>query len=106
REPDEGAPRTLVRLRGDEASPRQDPPDRRDRRDRLAPVVPLQVHRDRLGTRIQPAVAQLLAELDDLVFQSLRGPVRAPVWSSRSRLESLLSFSIEASAELVDIPRS
>ena len=78
-EPDEGAPGSLLGLRGDEPPARQDPPDRRDRRDHILAVTPAQVDRDRVGSGIHAEIGELLAELHDLILDRLRGAARAPM---------------------------
>ena len=70
-EPDERAPRSLLRLRSDEAPPAEDPPDRGHRWDHGLRVALAQVVRDRVGTGIQSLVRQLLAQLDDLLLHGL-----------------------------------
>src|SRR5215207_5949911 len=103
-EPDEGAPRSLLRLRGHEAPARQDPPDRRDRRDRSLAVTPGEVVGDRVSSRIQTLVRELLAQPNDLVFDHPSGAVRAPPRPPGPRLEAGLPFGIEPANELVDPP--
>src|SRR5439155_14271818 len=104
-EPDEGAAGPLVRLRGDEAPTRQDPPDRRDRGQLLVRMSALEVGPDRLGAGVDPEIRELLAEGDDLVLEDLSDPLRAPMRATRSGQQRRFAFGIEASAELVDPPR-
>jgi hypothetical protein len=101
-EPHEGAPRTLLGLRDDEAPAREDSPDRRG--SRRTTVAPPEVDRDRMGSGIEPLVGELLPELHDLVLERLRDPVRARPGASRPRLEPGLTFGLEPPDELVDPP--
>ena len=63
-----------------------------------------QVHRDRVGSRVDPQIEQLLAELDDLVFNDDRGLVRVPPRTTRPSLEPRLALGVVAPDELVDPP--
>ena len=74
REPDRGGLRSFLRLGGDEATTRQDPPDRGHRR--WCDPATIQVVGDRVGACIQPLVVQFLAKRDDRVF----GRIGDPSW--------------------------
>ena len=75
-------------LRGYKAPARQDPPDRRDRRDRSLAVTPGEVVGERVGSGIQTLVRELLAQGNDLVFEHPQGAVRTPPWPAGPRLEA------------------
>ncbi len=101
-EPDERAPGSFLRLRADEPAPRQDPPDRRDRR--AAAVAPLEVDRDRVRAGIQALLRQLLAEPDDLLLEGFGSAVRRRPGSAGPGLQARLTLGIEPPHELVDPP--
>ena len=103
-EPHERAARSLLGLRGDEPPAHQDPPDRRDRGHLCLTVATGQVDPDRVRPCIEPEVTQLLAQLDDLVFECLSGAKGTSPRSARARLEPAIPFGIEAPADLVDPP--
>ena len=84
--PHERAPRPLLRLGGDKAPARKDPPDRRDGGGGSVPLG--QVIGDRVGTGIQPLVGKRLAELDDLVLQGFSDALRTAPRPPGARLES------------------
>jgi hypothetical protein len=101
-EPHERAPRTLVGLRGDQATSRQHPPDRRG--SRCATVTPLEVDGDRVGAGIVTLLRQVLAELHDLLLDRLGDLMWARPRTSRPRLEPGLALNLETSDELVYPP--
>jgi hypothetical protein len=71
-----GALGAFVRLRGDEASAGEDPPDARDRTRRDTAVRSREVGVDRVGAGVGAELGELLAERDDLVFDGIRDPGR------------------------------
>jgi hypothetical protein len=66
---------TFVRLGGDKAPGRQDPPNRGHGRGGAVPG--LEVERDRGGAALVAVLVQVLADLDDLVLEFLTGALRA-----------------------------
>ena len=73
-EPVPGALRSFVRLGSDEATRFQHPPDGRDRRHRATGLR--QVVADRLGTRVDPEIGELLAHRHDALLPHRRDPGR------------------------------
>ncbi len=63
-----------------------------------------QVHRDRVGSRVDPQIEQLLAQLDDLVFQSDRDLMWVAPRSAGASLQASLALLVEPPDELVDPP--
>jgi hypothetical protein len=75
-ESDVGALRAFVWLGGDEAAAGEDPPDARHRAGCDAAVTACEVGVDRVRPRISAELAQLLAELHDLVLEGVGDSVR------------------------------
>jgi hypothetical protein len=81
-----------MRLRGDEPSLGQDPPDRADRRAVTVPL--LKMESDGRGTGFMPRLVEILADGDDLVLDRRVSPVRGVQRPSRPRFESGIAFGL------------
>lgn len=100
-EPSPGRPGTLLRLRGDKAAARQHPPDRRDRRGRLAAVA--QVPADRLGARVQALFAEFLTKADDQLLALVgHHPPGGGMWPAGPGLEGTLTLGEEPADQRPD----
>ena len=93
--------RSLLGLRGDEASGLEDPPDGRHRWDDLG-VALLEVIPDGLGPGVDAEVQELLSQRDDLVLVAVRSPRRAAMRPSRTCLESTRTLEAVAPEQLVE----
>ena len=69
--------RAFVGLWGDEPAGREDPPDRRHRRNPVGAVTLLQVSGDGGGAGLVAVAVELFAQRDDLVLDRLGGASRA-----------------------------
>ncbi len=98
-EPDERGPRPLARLRGDQAAPPQDPPDRAHRGDRT--VLPGQVPVDRHRPGVKALGQEVRAQRDDLVLKVRGHRPRRPPRPPRTERQSGFTLRAVPGEELV-----
>ncbi len=96
-----GGLRPFVRLGDDEAPTLEHPPDTRDRTGWVAAVGGDEVGVDRVRSRVDTELGQLLAQLHDLVLDVVGNSVRRLVRSTRARDEGSVSAGAIAGQELI-----
>lgn len=87
-------------LRSDEPAVGQDPPDRRDRGSGAEALLEVEGDRGRAG--VVPGALEFLGDLDDLVLDLDRGPLRAGVRTPGPRRERRVTFTPVAADESID----
>ena len=94
-EPVPAEPGPFLRLTDHKPAPRQDPPDRGDRRHRADPVD-LKVCSDDLRARVQTILGQLLTQPHDLLLHPQIDRVRIGMRAAAPRFERRLAVGLEA----------
>jgi hypothetical protein len=99
-EPVPAGPGPFLRLTDHKPAPRQDPPDRGDRRHR-GDAADLKVCSDSLGARVQTILGQLLTQPHDLVLHPQIDRVRIGMRAAGPRFERRLAVGLEAVDEFL-----
>ena len=99
-EPVPAGPGPFLRLTDHKPAPRQDPPDRGDRRHR-GDAADLKVCSDGLGARVQTILGQLLTQPHDLVLHPQIDRVRIGMRAAGPRFERRHAVGLEAVDEFL-----